>query len=109
MDAMDQLLMKCHVNSLNLFVEYFLQMVEKLLNGSEPNLQLRATASFEKFANIKVTDIGILRVVSSSSRYPTRGWRNIWKFANIKVKGNLQLRATASFEKFANIKVRDIL
>lgn len=53
MDALDQLLVTCHANSLNLFVEFFLQMVQKLLECSEPALQLRATDSFEKFANIR--------------------------------------------------------
>ncbi|KAF2352010.1 Armadillo-type fold [Trinorchestia longiramus] len=53
MDAVDQLLVTCHANSLNLFVEFFLQMVQKLLECSEPALQLRATDSFEKFANIR--------------------------------------------------------
>uniref|UniRef100_A0A6A7FW16 Protein EFR3 homolog B-like n=1 Tax=Hirondellea gigas TaxID=1518452 RepID=A0A6A7FW16_9CRUS len=53
MDALDQLLVTCHANSLNLFVENFLQMVQKLLECTEPALQLRATHSFEKFANIR--------------------------------------------------------
>lgn len=53
MDAVDQLLVTCHANSLNLFVEFFLQMVQKLLEYAEPSLQLRATDSFEKFANIR--------------------------------------------------------
>lgn len=45
MDALDQLLVSCHANSLNLFVESFLQMVQKLLESTEPTLQLRATQS----------------------------------------------------------------
>ncbi|XP_042882962.1 protein EFR3 homolog cmp44E-like isoform X2 [Penaeus japonicus] len=53
MDALDQLLVSCHANNLNLFVESFLQMVQKLLESTEPKLQLRATQSFEKFANIR--------------------------------------------------------
>ncbi|KAK3858639.1 hypothetical protein Pcinc_035197 [Petrolisthes cinctipes] len=53
MDALDQLLVSCHANNLNLFVESFLQMVQKLLESTEPTLQLRATQSFEKFANIR--------------------------------------------------------
>ncbi|XP_042203291.1 protein EFR3 homolog cmp44E-like isoform X2 [Homarus americanus] len=53
MDALDQLLVSCHANTLNLFVESFLQMVQKLLESTEPALQLRATQSFEKFANIR--------------------------------------------------------
>ncbi|KAK7066401.1 membrane anchoring protein efr3a, partial [Halocaridina rubra] len=53
MDALDQLLVSCHANNLNLFVEAFLQMVQKLLESTDPTLQLRATQSFEKFANIR--------------------------------------------------------
>ncbi|XP_050698143.1 protein EFR3 homolog cmp44E-like isoform X2 [Eriocheir sinensis] len=53
MDALDQLLVSCHANNLNLFVESFLQMVQKLLESTEPALQLRAIQSFEKFANIR--------------------------------------------------------
>lgn len=52
MDALDQLLVSCHANNLNLFVESFLQMVQKLLESTEPKLQLRATQSvrFEMLA-----------------------------------------------------------
>ena len=52
MDALDQLLVACHSFNLNLFVESFLQMIQKLLESQEPMLQLRATESFEKYANI---------------------------------------------------------
>ncbi|XP_050400570.1 protein EFR3 homolog B isoform X1 [Patella vulgata] len=53
MDALDQLLVSCHAQSLNLFVESFLKMVQKLLECDEPELQISATASFVKFANIE--------------------------------------------------------
>ncbi|ESO87502.1 hypothetical protein LOTGIDRAFT_166379 [Lottia gigantea] len=53
MDALDQLLVSCHAQSLNLFVESFLKMVQKLLECEEPELQILATASFVKFANIE--------------------------------------------------------
>ncbi|KAK7576402.1 hypothetical protein V9T40_012688 [Parthenolecanium corni] len=53
MEAMDQLLAACHSQTLNLFVESFLRMVQKLLECSEPELQILATQSFVKFANIK--------------------------------------------------------
>lgn len=53
MEAMDQLLLACHAQTLNLFVESFLKMVQKLLESTEPQLQILATQSFVKFANIE--------------------------------------------------------
>lgn len=53
MEAMDQLLSACHSQTLNLFVESFLRMVQKLLESSEPDLLVLATNSFVKFANIE--------------------------------------------------------
>ena len=53
MDAMDQLLVACHAQSLNLFVESFLKTVQKLLESPDPRMQVRASQSFVKFANIK--------------------------------------------------------
>ncbi|XP_044264219.1 protein EFR3 homolog cmp44E isoform X1 [Tribolium madens] len=53
MEAMDQLLLACHAPALNLFVESFLKMVQKLLESTEPELQILATQSFVKFANIE--------------------------------------------------------
>lgn len=53
MEAMDSLLMACHAQTLNLFVESFLKMVQKLLEDSNPQLQIMATNSFVKFANIE--------------------------------------------------------
>ncbi|GLH01875.1 EFR3-like protein cmp44E [Gryllus bimaculatus] len=50
MEAMDQLLKACHAQTLNLFVESFLKMVQKLLESTEPQLQILATQSF---ANIE--------------------------------------------------------
>lgn len=45
MEAMDLLLMACHAQTLNLFVESFLRMVQKLMEDSNPNLQILATNS----------------------------------------------------------------
>lgn len=42
---MDQLLLACHAQTLNLFVESFLRMVQKLLESTEPQLQVMATQS----------------------------------------------------------------
>lgn len=57
MEALDQLLVSCQApdqtRNLNLFVESFLTMVRKLLECDEPELQILATNSFIKFANIE--------------------------------------------------------
>lgn len=53
MEAMDQLLQACHAQCLNLFVESFLKMVQRLLECQDAELQLMATLSFVKFANIE--------------------------------------------------------
>ncbi|KAJ8011400.1 hypothetical protein DPEC_G00057800 [Dallia pectoralis] len=53
MEALDQLLMACHSQSIKPFVESFLQMVAKLLESQEPDLQVLGTNSFVKFANIE--------------------------------------------------------
>ena len=45
MEAMDQLLVACHAQSLNLFVESFLKTVQKLLESAEPTLQTLASQS----------------------------------------------------------------
>uniref|UniRef100_A0A914VNN2 Uncharacterized protein n=1 Tax=Plectus sambesii TaxID=2011161 RepID=A0A914VNN2_9BILA len=53
-EAMDQLLQSCHGSlSLNLFVESFLKMVQKLLETNDPELEMLATESFVNFANIE--------------------------------------------------------
>lgn len=49
MEAMDLLLMACHAQTLNLFVESFLKMVQKLLEDSNPSLQIMATNSVSEF------------------------------------------------------------
>ncbi|XP_048084166.1 protein EFR3 homolog A [Alosa alosa] len=53
MEALDQLLMACHSQSIKPFVESFLHMVAKLLLSPEPDLQVLGTNSFVKFANIE--------------------------------------------------------
>ncbi|KAJ8796224.1 hypothetical protein J1605_018021 [Eschrichtius robustus] len=47
MEALDQLLMACHCQSINLFVESFLKMVAKLLESEKPNLQILGTNSVQ--------------------------------------------------------------
>lgn len=51
MEAMDQLLVACHAQTLNLFVESFLRIVQKLLESAEPELQILATQSVSDFSN----------------------------------------------------------
>ncbi|XP_028391452.1 protein EFR3 homolog B-like [Dendronephthya gigantea] len=53
MEAMEQLLSACHAPDINLFVASFLKMVQKLLESSETDLQIRGTESFVIFANIE--------------------------------------------------------
>lgn len=45
MEALDQLLMACHSQSIKPFVESFLHMVAKLLESKEPDLQVLGTNS----------------------------------------------------------------
>uniref|UniRef100_A0A3Q2Q4P5 EFR3 homolog B n=1 Tax=Fundulus heteroclitus TaxID=8078 RepID=A0A3Q2Q4P5_FUNHE len=45
MEALDQLLMACHCQSINLFVESFLKMVRKLLESDKADLQILGTNS----------------------------------------------------------------
>ena len=51
MEALDQLLMACHCQSINLFVESFLKMVRKLLESDKPNLQILGTNSVSVWAS----------------------------------------------------------
>ena len=53
MDAMDQLLASCTNQSLNLFIESYLKIVQLLLESQDAGMQLVATHSFTKFANIQ--------------------------------------------------------
>ncbi|XP_036368487.1 protein EFR3 homolog A isoform X2 [Octopus sinensis] len=53
MDALDQLLVACHAQAINLFVESYLKMVQKLLEYDNVDLQILATSSFVKFTNIE--------------------------------------------------------
>jgi len=50
MEAMDQLLMTCASQHLNLYVESYLKTVQKLLECPEPEMQIRASESFLQFA-----------------------------------------------------------
>jgi len=50
MEAMDQLLMTCNSQHLNLYVESYLKTVQKLLESPAPAMQVRASESFLQFA-----------------------------------------------------------
>ena len=61
MDALDKLLVMCHAQALNLFVESYLKMVQKLLECNETDLQCLATSSVSAeyiqtfiYVNVKV-------------------------------------------------------
>lgn len=56
MEAMDLLLMACHAQTLNLFVESFLRMVQKLLEDTNPNLQILATNSVSHGIRLSQSD-----------------------------------------------------
>lgn len=43
----------CHARTLTLFVESFLKTIQKMLESSDPQLQIIASASFKKFSNIE--------------------------------------------------------
>ncbi|XP_058474631.1 protein EFR3 homolog B-like isoform X3 [Solea solea] len=53
MEALEQLLLACHCQSINLLVESFLGTLRLLLETDRPHLQVLATNSFVKFANIE--------------------------------------------------------
>lgn len=57
MEAMDQLLVACHAQTLNLFVESFLKMVQKLLESTDPQLQILATQSVRWISDVNLTFI----------------------------------------------------
>ena len=48
-----QLLSACHARTLTLFVESFLKTIQKMLESSDPLLQILASTSFRKFSNIE--------------------------------------------------------
>lgn len=52
MEALDTLLVTCHAQSLNLFVESFLKMVQKLLECNDAALQCLATQSVSSLVAI---------------------------------------------------------
>ncbi|CAK9295344.1 unnamed protein product [Gordionus sp. m RMFG-2023] len=89
MEALDQLLVACHAQTLNLFVESFLKMVQKLLECEEPDLNILATNSFVKFANIEED------IPSYHRRYDFF----ISKFTAMCHNGDLDLRSRLKIRK----------
>lgn len=53
MEALDQLLLACHAQQINLFVESFIKMVGDLLESQNLEFQALATNSFVKFCQIE--------------------------------------------------------
>ena len=53
MEAMDQLIKSCRINTINLFAESFLKTVQNLLESTDTGLQILASQSFKKFSEIK--------------------------------------------------------
>lgn len=53
MEALDQLLLACHAQQINSFVESFLRMVANLLESDNPDFQAVGTNSFIKFSKIE--------------------------------------------------------
>ncbi|XP_029375717.1 protein EFR3 homolog B-like [Echeneis naucrates] len=53
LEALEQLLLACHCQSINLLVESFLSTLRLLLEADRPQLHILATNSFVKFANIE--------------------------------------------------------
>ncbi|XP_076802697.1 protein EFR3 homolog B-like [Clavelina lepadiformis] len=53
MEALNQLLLACHAQQINLFVESFLRMVATLLESANAEFQALGTHSFEKFSKIE--------------------------------------------------------
>nr|XP_061842941.1 protein EFR3 homolog B-like isoform X1 [Nerophis lumbriciformis]XP_061842942.1 protein EFR3 homolog B-like isoform X1 [Nerophis lumbriciformis] len=111
MEALDQLLMACHCQSINLFVESFLKMVRKLLESDKPNLQILGTNSFVKFANIEEDTPSYHRsydfFVSRFSEMCHSGYEDPDERTNIRMAGikGLQgvVRKTVNDELQANI------
>ena len=52
MQAMDQLLMVCQKENLDLFIESFLGAIQYLLESADPDYQVKASLSFEQFSKI---------------------------------------------------------
>ena len=92
MEACDQLLKSCHAQSLNLFVESFLKMVQRLLESEEPELQILATKS-----------VSICR--QSNSSFTILGHRNPVVPVLLVLDQSLALRYQM-FEKLINLQMR---
>ena len=68
MEAMDQLLLACHAQSLNLFVESFLKTVQKLLETTEPALQILASQSVTTLFKKKSMIMSVVLLTTGSVR-----------------------------------------
>lgn len=81
MEALDQLLMACHSQSIKPFVESFLHMVAKLLESGEPKLQVLGTNSVSKDTESNLNTSLLIcyeKVVSEVTKYLSvnRNWED---------------------------------
>lgn len=81
-EAMDRLLITSNAQSLNLFVESFLRVVQQLLESQDLRLQLLGTQSFVKFASIE----------EDTPSYHRRYDFFVSKFASMSHSGERELR-----------------
>ena len=87
MKAMEQLLQACRSASINLFVESFLRMVQKLLESPEPRLQVLGSTSFVHFANIQEdTPSYHRRYDFFVSKFSSMCWNNVKNDTNRAVR-----------------------
>lgn len=74
MEALDQLLMACHSQSIKPFVESFLHMVAKLLESGEPKLQVLGTNSVSKAIIFLLSLISVCRMILTEGNFPFRAF-----------------------------------
>lgn len=71
MEAMTQILQTCHAPSLNLFVESFLKTVQKLLETTDPQLQVLASESVRTLKLVHSPCLNCVNLSPSSLLSPT--------------------------------------
>lgn len=110
-EAMDRLLVTSNAQSLNLFVESFLRVVQQLVESQELSMQLLGTRSFVEFANIEEDTPSYHRrydfFVSKFASMAHNGDPNLSKRRQLRMAGlnGLQgvIRKTVSDDLQANI------
>lgn len=82
MEALDQLLMACHSQSIKPFVESFLHMVAKLLESREPDLQVLGTNSvrrLELFLSGCKEELRLCPVLSAAGLTGSTANKGLWE------------------------------